>query len=205
VAEVAGVSRQLVSRVESGDVAHIQAGVLERVIAAVGGNLDAQVRWHGEGLDRLLDSAHAALVERVVAMLRAEGWETAVEVSFAIRGERGSVDVVGLRRDLGAILIVEVKTVIPDAGGMLSTLDRKARLAPEIAAQLGWPCRSVSRLIVVGDSTTTRRRVRLLAATLSAVLPVRGWAVRRWLHEPSGYWPGSCSCPSPREVALDSA
>ena len=186
MAEVAGVSRQLVSRVESGDVAHIQSGVLERVIAAVGGTLDAQVRWHGEGLDRLLNSAHAALVERVVAMLRAEGWETAVEVSFAIRGERGSVDVVGLRRDLGAILIVEVKTVIPDAGGMLSTLDRKVawrRRSPHSWAGRAARCPGC---IVVGDSTTTRRRVRLLAATLSAVLPVRGWAVRRWLREPSG-------------------
>ena len=139
-------------------------------------------------------------------MLRAEGWETAVEVSFAIRGERGSVDVVGLRRDLGAILIVEVKTVIPDAGGMLQTLDRKARLAPEIAAQLGWPCRSVSRLIVVGDSTTTRRRVRLLAAprfrrySRFEAGPCGGGSMSH-----PGYWPGRCSCPSPREVALDSA
>lgn len=184
VAAAAGVSRQMVARVEAGDLDRVQVETIDRITRAVGGTLDIGVRWRGEGLDRLLDSAHAALVERVVAMLASEGWETAVEVSFSIWGERGSVDVVGLRREVAAILIVEVKSVIPDAGGMLATLHRKARLGPEIARQLGWPCRSVSRLLVVGDWTTTRRRIRMLAAMFAAALPARGWAVRRWLRDP---------------------
>lgn len=184
VAAAAGVSRQLVAKVESGDIDGVQVRTVERMASVLGADLDLKVRWHGEGLDRLLDSAHAALVERTVAWLTRDGWETAVEVSFAIRGERGSVDVVGLRRDRGAILIVEVKSVIPDAGGMLSTLDRKARLAPEIARQLGWPCVSVSRILVVGDSSTTRRRVALLASMFTAALPARGWTVKRWLRDP---------------------
>lgn len=185
VAREVHVSRQLIGKVEAGNLAGVSVGSLGRIAASLGADLDLRVRWHGEGLDRLLDAAHAALVERVVGLLRASGWETAVEVSFSIRGERGSVDVVALRRGVGAILIVEVKTVVPDTGGMLSTLDRKGRLGSEIAAQLGWPCASVSRLLVIGDSSTTRRRVAALAATFAAALPSRGWAVKRWLRAPT--------------------
>ncbi len=168
----------------------VRVGTLVAIGEALGASIDVGVRWHGEGLDRLLDAAHAGLVERVVELLAAEGWETAVEVSFAIRRERGSVDVVGLRRDVAAILIVEVKSVVPDAGGMLHVLDRKARLGPEIARQVGWPCASVSRLLVIGDSSTTRRRVGAPGATFATALPERGWSVRRWLRFPNGVLAG---------------
>jgi transcriptional regulator with XRE-family HTH domain len=190
VGAAAGVSRQLVAKVEAGQLATVRVGALVAIGEALGASIDLQVRWHGEGLDRLLDAAHAGLVEQVVALLAADGWQTAVEVSFAIRGERGSVDVVGLRRDVAAILIVEVKSVVPDAGGMLHVLDRKARLGSEIAAQLGWPCSSVSRLLVIGDSSTARRRVAALGATFATVFPERGWSVRRWLRTPNGVLAG---------------
>jgi transcriptional regulator with XRE-family HTH domain len=190
VGAAAGVSRQLVSKAEAGQLADVRVGTIVAIGAALGASIDVHVRWHGEGLDRLLDAAHAGLVEQVVAMLAADGWETRVEVSFAIGGERGSVDVVGLRRDVAAILIVEVKSVVPDAGGMLHVLDRKARLGPEIAKQIGWPCASVSRLLVIGDSSTTRRRVTALGATFATAFPERGWSVRRWLRSPTGVLAG---------------
>jgi hypothetical protein len=42
----------------------------------------------------------------------------------------------------GALLVIEVKTVVPDVGGMLETLDRKVRLARELAdARLARPNR----------------------------------------------------------------
>jgi transcriptional regulator with XRE-family HTH domain len=190
VGAAADVSRQLVAKVEAGQLTDVRIGTLVAIGEALGASIDIQVRWHGEGLDRLLDAAHAGLVEQVVRLLAADGWETAVEVSFSIRGERGSVDVVGLRKDVAAILIVEVKSVVPDAGGMFHVLDRKARLGPEIVKQLGWPCASVSRLLVIGDSSTTRRRVAALGATFATAFPERGWSVRRWLRSPTGVMAG---------------
>ena len=152
VGAAADVSRQLVAKVEAGQLTDVRIGTLVAIGEALGASIDVQVRWHGEGLDRLLDAAHAGLVEQVVRCLGANGWETAVEVSFSIRGERGSVDVVGLRKDVAAILIVEVKSVVPDAGGMLYVLDRKARLGPEIA--------QAARLAVrVGVPTAGHRRL----------------------------------------------
>jgi transcriptional regulator with XRE-family HTH domain len=188
----AGRSRQLVSKVESGDLDGVAIGSLRRIGEALGATIDINVRWRGEGLDRLLDAEHAGLVEEVVRRFHAAGWETAVEVSFNLRGERGSVDVMGLHRATATVAVVEVKTVVPDAGPMLYALDRKARLAPEIARTLGWPVRAVGRVLVIADTSTTRRRIANLGATFATAFPARAISVRRWLADPrvTGGGPG---------------
>jgi hypothetical protein len=147
---------------------------------------DAQVRWQGEGLDRLLDTAHAGLVEAVVTRLTHLGWETVVEASFAVAGERGSIDVFALHRQTASVLVVEVKSVVPDSQAMLLALDRKTRLARKLAEERGWPCRTVGRLLVLGDSTTARRRIEALDRTYKAAFPDRGVVVSAWLRAPSG-------------------
>lgn len=158
-----------------------------RVAAALDARLDLALRWRGEALDRLLDSAHARLVECVVELLAACGWDVAVEVSFAIGGERGSIDVFARHRATGVLLVVEVKTVVPDNQAMLHALDRKVRLAPRIAAERGWSAVGpVARILVVAEGTTARRRVATLGATYRTVLPMRGPAVRAWLRRPTG-------------------
>lgn len=186
LADAAGVSRQLVAKVESGDLERVQVATLRAIATALGATLDVLVRWHGEGLDRLVDAAHAGLVESVVTRLGLAGWETAVEVSYAIRGERGSIDVLALHAPTDTVLVVEVKSVVPDSQAMLHALDRKTRVAREVARDRGWPCRRVGRLLVVGESTTARRRVELLAATYRTAFPERGWTVKGWLPAPAG-------------------
>jgi hypothetical protein len=157
---------------------------LRKVAEALDATLELRLRWNGEGLDRLLDQAHANLVEQVVQRLRAEGWVTDVEVSFAIRGERGSIDVLGYHDASGIVLVTEVKSVVPDSQATLAGVDRKARLAPEIARSRGWSCRGVARLLVIGESSTSRRRIDALGATYRAAFPLGGVAVRRWLRQP---------------------
>jgi hypothetical protein len=162
----------------------VSVGRLGRVADALEANLDIRLRWNGEGLDRLLDQAHAGLVESVVRRLQATGWVADVEVSFSIRGERGSIDVLGYHEATGIVLVTEVKSVVPDSQATLAGVDRKARLAPEIARARGWTCRGVARLLVVGESTTSRRRIDALGATYRAAFPVAGRAVTRWLRRP---------------------
>ena len=87
-------------------------GALVRAAAALGGDVDVRIRWRGEHLDRLIDEAHAALVDALVGRLRRLGWIVEVEVSFAIWGERGSVDVLAFHPDFGAMLVVEVKSTV---------------------------------------------------------------------------------------------
>jgi transcriptional regulator with XRE-family HTH domain len=186
LAGLARVSRSLVSRIERGALENIPAGEIERVVIALGATLDVRVRWHGEQLERLLDEAHARIVDMVVGTLRNAGWEVVVEASFAIYGERGSIDVLAYHPPTRTLLVVEVKSIVPDSQAMLHDLDRKTRLAAKVAADRGWDVASVSRLLVIGDSATSRRRIQRLAATFDAAFPVRGWAVRRWINQPAG-------------------
>jgi transcriptional regulator with XRE-family HTH domain len=180
----AGVSASIVSRIEHGRTVAISLGTLDRVVAALDANLDVRVRWNGEGLDRLLDQAHAGLVEQVVGLLQASGWVTEVEASFSIYGERGSVDVLAHHPATNIVLVSEVKSVVPDSQATIAGIDRKSRLAPELARERGWSCRGAARLLVIGDSSTSRRRVDALSTTYRTTFPVFGPAVLQWLRQP---------------------
>jgi transcriptional regulator with XRE-family HTH domain len=129
-----GTSQAAVSRVERGDLAGVSVGSVEALVVALGGELDVRIRWRGEGLDRLLDSVHAAIGESLVRTLDGLGWECAVKVTFWIRGERGAVDLLAWHPPTGRLLVIENKSVVPDLPRMLSSLHRKVRLAREIAA-----------------------------------------------------------------------
>ena len=180
----AGVSRAVVGRVEAGELTGVTVGVVDRVAVAIGGSADLVLRWHGEALDRLLDEEHAALVEQLVAILRALGWEVAVEVSFSRYGERGSIDVLAWHAEARSLAVFEVKSVTPDMGAMLFGMDRKTRLAPDIVADRGWKPATVAKILVLGDTSTNRDRLARHEATIGAALPARTRDVRRWLAAP---------------------
>jgi transcriptional regulator with XRE-family HTH domain len=190
VGRLARLSRSVISRLERGLVDNVRVGDLDRVATALGARLDIRMRWNGEALDRLVDESHAMLVDIVIALLRATGWDVAVEVSYSIWGERGSIDILAFHRATGILVVVEVKSVVPDNQEMLATLDRKTRLAARIARDRGWEARSVARLLVVGDSATSRRRVARLASTYDVAFPLRGQAVRQWVRTPVGSMSG---------------
>lgn len=184
LATKAKVSASVISRIERGQLASVSIGTLRKVAEALEATLEIRIRWNGEGLDRLMDHAHAGLVELLVKRLRADGWVTDVEASFSIRGEPGSIDVLGYHEATGIVLVTEVKSIVPDSQATLAGVDRKGRLAPEIARARGWTCRGVARLLVVGDSLTPRRRIDALASTYRTSFPVAGRDVNRWLRRP---------------------
>lgn len=131
----AGVSRGVIARIERGGAATVTVATLEKVGAPLGARVVCRLSWNGEGLDRLLDTAHAAIVEQVVRLLGGAGWLVATEVSFNHFGERGSIDVLAFHPASRLLLVVEVKSVVPDVQATLVTLDRKERLAPQIARE----------------------------------------------------------------------
>jgi transcriptional regulator with XRE-family HTH domain len=181
-----GTSQVAVSRVERGDLAGVSVGSIEALVVAPGGELDVRVRWRGEQLDRLLDSAHTAIGESLVRTLTGLGWECAVEVTFWIRGEKGAVDLPAWHPPTGRLLVIENKSVVPDLQSMLSSLHRKVRLAREIAAQRGWRVSGIGSVIVLSATAANRARAAEFEATLKAALPQDGRDVRRWLANPLG-------------------
>jgi transcriptional regulator with XRE-family HTH domain len=186
LAERARVSRSMIWRLERGHADRVSPHTMIEVAAALGARVDVRLLWHGEGLDRLLDAAHAQLIEHTLRLLAAPGWEVATEVSFDIHGERGSIDILAFHRPTGTLLVIEIKSTVPDMQAMLHGIDRKARLGPEIARARGWPVERVARLLVLPNDRTARRRVGAHEATFRAALPDRTRAVLRWLRNPVG-------------------
>lgn len=186
VAAKAGVSDATVSRIERGHVRTISIGALAEVAAALEVRLDHRARWRGGDLEMLMSRQHSALAEEVVARLHAVGgWEVKPEVSFAIYGERGVVDLLAWHQAASALLVIELKTEIVDVGELLGTLDRKRRLGAQIAATVGWlrPS-SVSFVLLIADGRTNQRRVAAHAATFRAALPDDGRRFRSYLRSP---------------------
>ena len=180
------MSQAAISRLERGDGARLTVRTIERIAEGLGARTSLRLFWHGEALDRLLDAAHAGLVDQVGDLLRRDGWVVVAEATFNVYGERGSVDVLAFHPEHGALLIVEVKSAVPDMQDMLAGLDRKTRLGRKIAEERGWRARSVSTLLVLPDDRTARRRLAEHEATIGNALPLRTAAMRRWIARPVG-------------------
>ncbi len=135
LARLARVSRDDVSRLERGRLRELRIDVVVRIFEALGGRLDLVPRWQGGDLDRLLNARHAAMHESVARwFLGLAGWEIAPEVSFAIRGERGVVDILAWHAGTRTLLVIELKTEIVDVSDLM---------ARSIASD-GWRLRSCS-------------------------------------------------------------
>ena len=187
LARRAGIGQAAVSRVERGDLAAVSVRTLGRLCAQLGGELVITVRWQGGDLDRLLDRAHAALVERVARLLAGLGWEVFVEVSFSKWGERGSIDVLGWHPMTRSALVVEVKSEVTGVEETLRRHDVKVRLVPAVLHErIGERPALVARLLVLPESSTSRDRIAAHAETFARVYPLRGRPVRAWLRRPSG-------------------
>lgn len=193
-----GLSRERISDLENGRVATLRLEELERIVAAVGLRMRLELSGARGDLVRLGDGAHAALAEQVVALLRANDWEVALEVPVGT----GSIDVLAFHPSSGALLVVEVKAWLTDLQATLRQLARYLRGAPAAARALGWRPTGTSVFLVVGDTSTQRRVVARHAAVFAAALPMRTREIRRWLREPIGEVRGLMFLPyaRPRDV-----
>jgi len=187
LARVAGVSRQLISRLELGDLRTVPVGTVRRVVEAVGCRLELFIDSPARDLDRLLNARHAAMHESFARLLRgAPGWHAAAEVSFSIYGERGVIDVLAFHEPTRMLVVVELKSAIVDVNDLLASMDRRQRLALRIARDRGWAAATVSCWVVVAESATNRRRLARHATVLRGAFPTDGRTMRGFLRRPSG-------------------
>lgn len=182
VGQRAGVSDAIVSRIEHGQLGPITHATLERVARVLEIRLDYRARWHAGDLDRLAGRDHSLLVERFAGRLGSAGWETRSEVTFAIWGDRGAVDLLAWLPAARSLLVVEVKTEITDVGETLRAFDVKIRHAAAVAASVGWTSPAiVSAALVVAETRTNRRRISAHAQTFRGLLPDTGRELRALL------------------------
>jgi transcriptional regulator with XRE-family HTH domain len=193
VAAAAGVPRDDVIAVESGRARDVRLGRLRLIFAVVDARLKVAAWWRGAAADRLLDERHAGLVEKGVALYRRRSWQSAVEVTFAEWGERGSIDLLAGHQPTRTAVVNEVKASIGSLEEMNRTLDVKVRLAPKLVNErFGWRPTSVSRVLIVPNDSTIRRLIGRHSQTMDVLYPVRGREVRAWLRRPdrpvAGIW-----------------
>jgi transcriptional regulator with XRE-family HTH domain len=180
-----GASQQAISLIERGHLGSLRT--LRAVLTALEAQARIDVRWRGGELDRLIDERHAGLATATTGRLRRFSWEVAVEVTYSVYGERGSIDVIGWRSAERALLVVEVKSEITSGEATLRKHDEKVRLARLVVAErFGWQARSVSRLVVLPESRTSRRRIGAGGGLIALAYPTRGRDVQRWLRQPLG-------------------
>jgi len=206
--EKAGVTRSDVSRLERGHAGELDVNVVVRIVTALGGRLEFNVSWRGGELDRVLNARHSALHEAVARyFLRLPGWVFAPEVSFAVRGERGVIDILAWHAATRTLLVIELKTEIVDINELMGKVDRKRRLGVAVARERGWVPASVAVWVIVGESKTNRRRVQTHAATLRAAFPLDGRQIARWLRQPTGtlaclsFWPNAQTARTKSDLA----
>jgi transcriptional regulator with XRE-family HTH domain len=185
LARRAGVSRQLVARLEAGEAPGTTLATIARVTEALGARLAVRVTWRGEALDRLMDAAHARIQTAVAEALTNAGWLVLVEVSFNRYGERGRVDILASRESARTLLVVEVKSTLSDLQDTVGRLDMKVRLGKWLARSCNWaaPTRVLPAL-VIGDSRSGRRIVAAHDA-LFARFDTRGRQATAWIRQPS--------------------
>jgi hypothetical protein len=182
-----------VKLVESGRASDVRLGRIRSMFEALDGRARLVPWWKGAAVDRLLDRRHAAVVERVVALLRARGWDPHVEFSFSEYGERGSIDVLGAKPSSKAVAVCEIKSVIGSLEETNRMLDVKERLAPTIVyKRFGWRPEIVGRVLVLPRDTAARGIIAAHSATIDSLYPARGREIRAWLRNPSrslrGIW-----------------
>jgi transcriptional regulator with XRE-family HTH domain len=182
----ARVSQSTVSRVERGWLQDLTIRTLRLIFGALEAGAQVTPRWRGAELERLIDEDHSIVVDELVRRLERLGWSVEIEVTYAEFGERGSIDVLGLRPEVRAIVVVEVKTDLVSSEAVGRKLDEKARLAPGIVARRdGWTPTSVGRVLVMPGTMRLRRLVER-HPVIDRMLPAGSVALRQWLRQPAG-------------------
>jgi len=177
-----------VSLTERGHFGSVALRTLRRVFEVVDSRLELLVSWRGGGLDRLLDEAHLALVSRRASTLSGMGWIVALEATYSVYGERGSIDVFAASAKDRAVLVEEIKSDLTSIEELGRKTDEKVRLARQrlCRERFGFDPVAVGRVLVLPDTDATRQKVARLAPTLDVLFPARTREVRAWLRKPVG-------------------
>jgi hypothetical protein len=179
-------SRYVAQEVEAGRAGQLRLDLVRSHFCGLGAKPQLNIWWNGAALDRLLDEAHAGVVETTAGVLAGYRFRVKTEYSFSDYGERGSIDIFGGRDDVQALFVGEAKSEWGSLEETLRRQDVKVRLAPKLAkAAFGWSPRFVASVLIFPDDRSSRRVTRRYEATLSAY-PARAREIRAWLRQPTG-------------------
>ena len=186
VADRAGIHRSVVSAVERGHLEPVSIATLLAIARVLEIQVTISTRWRAGDLDRLIAGRHGRFHESVARWFETDlpDWILAPEVSYAIYAERGVIDILAWHPARRALLVIELKTDIVDVNDLMATMDRRRRLARQIARDRGWDPLTVSTWVLVAGGRTNRARLAAHRTVLRNAFPVDGRTVAGWLRRP---------------------
>ena len=107
------------------------------------------------------------------------------------------IDILAYHARRRMLLVIELKTDIADVNELVGIVDRKRRLAIQVATERGWAAKGadVSVWVVIADGSTNRRRIAAHRTMLRAAFPDDGRSIAGWLSDPRSpiralsFWP----------------
>jgi transcriptional regulator with XRE-family HTH domain len=193
LAEQASTSPSFVSRFERNVRQAVTLEATERLFEALGNRAELRAELPVvDGDRRQVDAVHAWACGYVGRRLASLGWDVRHEVEVGSGRFRGWIDVMGYRALDRSLLTSEIKTDLPDVGGLQRTTGWYEREAWATARRLGWrPVRQVAAVLAL-DSSVVEARIRANHALIAASFPGRAAALATWLEQPGAAPPGRC-------------
>lgn len=187
LAEVVGVHKSHIARIEGSQV-HPSLDVLTAIGVALGADLS--VRYFPGAGPRLHDRFQATMTETMLRCLDPR-WHVKLEVPIT-QPSRGVIDLVLTDRASQFVIACEVQSELRRLEQQIRWGTEKADgLAQRLVRDGQGPGMTVSRLLVLRSTATTRELARRYVATLAAAYPARTEDVVQALTMPSTPWPGA--------------
>jgi transcriptional regulator with XRE-family HTH domain len=183
LAEEAGISRELVYRVERGEPASLDA--LVRLAAALGLRLELELE-DPRARDRPVraqDPVHAAMVEALAARYAAQGRVVTVDEPFQHYQFAGRADLAVVDPAGPDLVHHEVKTAVPNVGELAGAWNVKRQYLARVLADrhgLRVGFRSVTHVLTIAWTAECLHVVRLRESTFRALGPDSTEPFDRW-------------------------
>jgi hypothetical protein len=174
----------MVSLIERCDVPDLPISTAVRVLDALDVEIDLRLAVPTGG-GRQRDAAHARCVAYVARRLESHGFRVAAEVPIVHGRWHGFIDVLAYHPVDRLLVILEVKTELPDIGAMDRQLGMAERCAWDAAHRLGWRPRSATSALLLLSTDENDRRLSANGSWFNRRFRVRAREINRLLSDPA--------------------
>ncbi len=183
LADRALTSQSKIHRMETDKRGGLDLETLDRVLMELGLRVTLEIDGiHVAERREQRDAVHAAIVSVLARRLTRAGWKVAMEVPTGAGQPTGWIDMVAFRAADGALLVIEVKTAIPDVGGLQRQVGFYEREAPWAARRQGWLPERIAVAVVCLDSAQVRETLERNRDQLAAAFPAMPDRCVTWIR-----------------------
>ena len=180
LAGVVGVSRPLITAIESGQAAP-SLDIVQRIAVALGLEIDIAWRLPVVADPKPGDRVHAWCSGHVDRRFRGHGWETRREQEVLLARAHGWIDLLAFDPRTRTLIIVEIKTQIHDLGAIERQLSWYERDAALTAQRHGWRPLRIETWLLVLASEGVDAALREQREVLRLAFPARASEMRQVL------------------------